>query len=154
MRYLPVEPRQQGSASGFSGGQIVKSYNGSVQSRATVIYCHHLAKARYALGWSYIQRWGHGRTLRNLQEWKYSSASPKSCAGCLPQWQLFRSNFPVDSRRCFPQRGLAEARPHFCGSNCIGGISTAGSSSASAEPQQDTWAAHLANTRPQAVRLG
>src|SRR6266481_1629843 len=29
---------------------IVKSYNGSVQSRATVIYCHHLAKARYAVG--------------------------------------------------------------------------------------------------------
>src|SRR5260370_7153774 len=29
---------------------IVKSYHGSVQSRARVIYCHHLAKKRYAVG--------------------------------------------------------------------------------------------------------
>ena len=29
---------------------IVKSYHGSIQSRARVIYCHHLAKARYAVG--------------------------------------------------------------------------------------------------------
>src|SRR5882762_8365316 len=29
---------------------IVKSYYGSIQSRARVIYCHHLAKARYAVG--------------------------------------------------------------------------------------------------------
>jgi hypothetical protein len=42
--------------------------------------------------------------------------------------------------------GLAKASQYFCGPNCIGGISTAGSSSA--EPLQDAWAAHLANTRP------
>jgi len=29
---------------------IVKSYHGSIQSRARVVYCHHLAKARYAVG--------------------------------------------------------------------------------------------------------
>ena len=29
---------------------IVKSYHGSIQSRARVIYCHHLANARYAVG--------------------------------------------------------------------------------------------------------
>ena len=29
---------------------IVKSYHGSIQSRAKVIYCHHLAKKRYAVG--------------------------------------------------------------------------------------------------------
>jgi len=29
---------------------IVKSYHGSIQSRARVIYCHHLAKKRYAVG--------------------------------------------------------------------------------------------------------
>ena len=29
---------------------IVKSYRGTVQSRATVIYCHNLAKMRYAVG--------------------------------------------------------------------------------------------------------
>ena len=29
---------------------IVKSYHGSIQSRARVIYCHHLAEARYAVG--------------------------------------------------------------------------------------------------------
>ena len=29
---------------------IVKSYHGSIQSRVRVIYCHHLAKARYAVG--------------------------------------------------------------------------------------------------------
>ena len=28
----------------------VKSYHGTIQSRATVIYCHHLAKKRYAVG--------------------------------------------------------------------------------------------------------
>ena len=29
---------------------VVKSYHGSIQSRATVVYCHHLAKKRYAVG--------------------------------------------------------------------------------------------------------
>ena len=29
---------------------IVKSFHGTIQSRAKVIYCHHLAKARYAVG--------------------------------------------------------------------------------------------------------
>ena len=29
---------------------IVKSYHGSIQSRATVVYCHHLAKKRYTVG--------------------------------------------------------------------------------------------------------
>jgi hypothetical protein len=29
---------------------VVKSYHGSIQSRAKVIYCHQLAKARYAVG--------------------------------------------------------------------------------------------------------
>ena len=29
---------------------IVKSYHGSIQSRAKVIYCHRLAKKRYAVG--------------------------------------------------------------------------------------------------------
>jgi PilZ domain-containing protein len=29
---------------------IVKSYHGRFQSRATVIYCHNLAKTRYAVG--------------------------------------------------------------------------------------------------------
>ncbi len=29
---------------------VVKSYHGSIQSRARVIYCHLLAKARYAVG--------------------------------------------------------------------------------------------------------
>ena len=29
---------------------IVQSYRGTVQSRATVIYCHNLAKTRYAVG--------------------------------------------------------------------------------------------------------
>lgn len=29
---------------------IVKSYHGSIQSRARVIYCHRLAKVRYAIG--------------------------------------------------------------------------------------------------------
>ena len=29
---------------------IVKSYHGGIQSRATVIYCHHLANKRYAVG--------------------------------------------------------------------------------------------------------
>ena len=65
-----------------------------------------------------------------------------------------RSNFPVDRWRSFPQRGLAEARHYCCGSNGTGDISTAGSSSAQAEPQQGTWAAHLANTRPPASCLG
>ena len=29
---------------------VVKSYHGSIQSRARVIYCHRLAKKRYAVG--------------------------------------------------------------------------------------------------------
>ena len=29
---------------------VVKSYHGSIQSRAKVIYCHQLVKARYAVG--------------------------------------------------------------------------------------------------------
>jgi hypothetical protein len=29
---------------------IVKSYHGSIQSRARVIYCHRLGNARYAIG--------------------------------------------------------------------------------------------------------
>ena len=29
---------------------VVKSYHGSIQSRAKVIYCHQLAEARYAVG--------------------------------------------------------------------------------------------------------
>ena len=29
---------------------IVQSFHGSIRSRARVIYCHHLAEARYAVG--------------------------------------------------------------------------------------------------------
>ncbi len=55
---------------------IVKSYHGSIQSRARVIYCHHLAKKRYAVGLelhSAVGTWGW--TLRNPHERKCSPGS-------------------------------------------------------------------------------
>jgi hypothetical protein len=49
---------------------IVKSYHGSVQSRAKVIYCQQLAKARYAVGlelFSPVDTWADVSTQTNLQ---------------------------------------------------------------------------------------
>jgi hypothetical protein len=49
---------------------IVKSYHGSIQSRARVIYCHRLGNARYAIGLelhSAVGTWADVSELRRVE---------------------------------------------------------------------------------------
>jgi len=50
----------------------VKSYHGTIQSRATVIYCHHLAKKRYAVGLELHSAVGTWADTSQPPEWKRS----------------------------------------------------------------------------------
>jgi len=89
--------------------------NGSIQSRARVIYCYPLAEARYAVGLelrSAVGTWMDGFTTTSTQ-----GGSVAAIAG------------GISSRGGFQRLVIISARP-----NCIWSISIAGNFSASAEP--------------------